>query len=59
MTIFLTKPAYGDILPPMIITTWPHIEDLTIPDNLSIATQEKAWLNERYISHGMKKIWLK
>ena len=31
------------------------IEDLTIPDNLSIATQEKAWLNEHYISHGMKK----
>ena len=46
----VTVAKCGDILSPMIIfpvKTGRTVKDLTVPNNLCIVTQEKAWINER------------
>ena len=51
-----------EILPKMITFTGkPNrtIKDLTVPDNLCIVTQEKAWINKRLTMVWYEKIWLR
>ena len=53
--IEVTVAKCEDILSPMIIfpvKIGRTVKDLTVPNNLCIVTQEKAWINER-----LKMVW--
>ena len=61
VTLVLTIATCGDIRTPVIIypgKTDHSIEDHTVPDNLCIITQEKAWMDELLMMLWYDKIWL-
>ena len=62
MVVALTKAVCGDILTPIIIfpgKTDSSINDLTDLQNLCIATQEMAWMDERLMMVWYGNIWLR
>ena len=57
--IEVTVAKCEDILSPMIIfpvKIGRTVKDLTVPNNLCIVTQEKAWINERLMMVWYEKI---
>ena len=62
ITVVLAVTADSGILPPMIIfkgKTNRTIKDLVVPTGFVVATQEKAWMDEKMMLIWLKDVWLK